>query len=197
MLDHLRGQIRRDRREAELHHRRATHYERQIAHLQAQEAAVVARRHHLGHEEVLDGTPTFLVNKLFLLDCREHGWDGVLVSSDRRREVEPLLHKLGKSGQAELIRLHEENPAEFAPADSYDTSSHTLHSDGVSYPHVPAGGLLRRFEVGMDTSAWDQLLAVAHDLGYHLRQPYPGTDEAHHMNLTEDPKAHLIKRGRL
>jgi len=178
-------------------HGHARHYKRRIAFLQHEIAKVVARRHGLEHETVLDGTPCVIAHKLFLLDCRRHGhWHGVLVSCDRRTKIGKLLHKLGKMTQQELIELFERG--EGFPADSIDTSSHTRHSDSVSYPEIPYGHVLPYlWMLGMDVTLWDELLSAARHLGYGLRQPYPSSSEMHHVNLTRDPKHRLIVRGEL
>lgn len=195
-LKELRHKIRRDRHLEDLHHRRASVYKRRIAFLQALLAKRVRRRHHLDHEAVLDGTPTFLGLKLFLLDCRANGgWTGVLVSSDRRTKIEPLLHRLGKMSQQELIDAYARGEPGFYPANPINETSHALNSDGVSYPEIPATHALPHWwMLGMDVSEWDGLLAAAKRLGYGLRQPYPGTSEEHHVNMTNSPHAAFIRR---
>lgn len=198
-LNRLRSKAEHDRHLAKIHKKKASLYKRRTAFIQAAIARRVHRRHHLNHTVVLDGTPTFLGLKLVLLDCRASGgWDGVLVSSDRREEIEPLLHKLGKQSQAELVRGYEQGLPGYFPANPYNQTTHALYSDGVAYSKIPPQHRLPHWwMLGMDVSLWDSLLAAAKKLGYDLRQPYPTSSEAHHLNAYEDPKRRLVQRGRI
>lgn|GEM_PF-5379267 len=173
---------------------RARGYKRRIAYLQLRIGKVVERRHGLSHIVILDGAPCALGQKLFLLDCRRHGgWQGVLVSGDRRENsrTRRLLHRLGLHTQTELIALG-------YPANPITLSSHCGYSDGVSEPSV---GREKRFShdelwmLGMDVTLWDALLVAARRLRYSLVQPYPASNEEHHVNLRKDPKHRLIERG--
>ena len=175
---------------------KARGYKRRIASLQQRIAKVVARRHGLNHIVILDGAPCTLGQKLFLLDCRRHGgWDGVLVSCDRRENsrTRRLLHRLGLHTQVELIELG-------YPANPVDLSSHCGYSDGISEPSIKREHRFPKdklWMLGMDVTLWDSLLAGARRLGYELAQPYPAGDEEHHVNLRRNPKKRLIERGLL
>jgi hypothetical protein len=187
-LDRLRHRIHANRKG------RARHYKRRIAYLQLRIGTVVARRHGLNHIVILDGAPCTLGQKLVLLDCRRHGgWSGVLVSGDRRENprTRRLLHRLGLHTQVELI-------AEGYPANPVTLSSHCGYSDGVSEPSIEREHRFPMDELwmlGLDVTLWDALLAAARRLSYNLAQPYPATDEEHHVNLRKDPKHRLIERG--
>lgn len=186
-LNKLRRRIHEDRQ------RRARHWKRRVAFLQALIAKRVARRHSLDRIVLLDGVPCTVGQKLFLLHCRKRGWDGVLVSCDRRENprTRHLLHSLGLHTQVELIALG-------FPANPVSLSSHCGYSDGASYPDIPAGGRLPHlWMLGLDVTAWDNLLRIAHSAGYNLVQPYPASNEEHHVNLRSDPKAALIRWGRV
>jgi hypothetical protein len=192
-LERLRHKIVADRKGK----RRGWH--RRLLLLQHLIAKRVARRHGLGHVVVFDGVPCTIAAKLVLVDCARNGWDGVLVSSDRRDNPHTtrLLHKLGLHTQAEIIQLHAEGVPGYGPADPVDESSHCGYSDGVSYPEIPPKQSLPHpsFQLGRDVTLWDELIAVAKRLGYDLVQPYPTGDEAHHVNERSDPKRRLVQRG--
>lgn len=186
-LEPLRRRIHENR------HRKARHWKRRVAFLQALIAKRVARRHNLDHIVILDGVPCTVGQKLFLLHCRQHGWDGVLVSCDRRENphTRKLLHSLGLHTQVELIALG-------YPANPVDLSSHCGYSDGASYPSIPPRHRLPHlWQLGLDVTSWDSLLRIARTLGYSLVQPYPAGDEEHHVNLRRDPKPTLIRWGRV
>jgi hypothetical protein len=184
-LERLRHKIVADRKGR----RRGWH--RRILFLQHLVAKRVARRHGLGHIVVFDGVPMAIGQKLFLIDCARNGWDGTAVSVDRRDNphTTALLHRLGLHTQEELIALG-------YPANPVRLSSHCGYSDGVSYPGIaPEGHLPDTWMLGIDVTEWDSLLAVAKRLGYDLVQPYPASDEAHHVNLRKDPRRRLTQRG--
>lgn len=186
-LNKLRSKIHMNRE------KKARGYKRRIAFLQQRIGRIVAKRHGLNRIVILDGAPCTLGQKLFLLDCRRHGWDGVLVSGDRRENprTRRLLHRLGLHTQTELIELG-------YPANPVTLSSHCGYSDGVSQPSVPREhpfGEKRLWMLGLDISFWDSLLAIAHELRYSLAQPYPASNEEHHCNLRANPKRRLIERG--
>lgn len=194
-LERLRHRIVADRKGK----RRGWH--RRVLYLQHAIVKRVARRHGLGHVVVFDGVPCTVVAKLVLVDCARHGWEGVLVSSDRRDNphTERLLHRLGLHTQREIIELHARGVPGFGPADPVELSSHCGYSDGESYPEIPAGGILPHpeFELGRDVTDWDQLLEVSERRGYDMRQPYDSGDEEHHLNEMSDPKPRLIELGLL
>lgn len=176
-------------------------WHRRVLHLQHLIAKRVARRHGLGQVVVFDGVPCTVAAKLVLVDCARHGWDGVLVSSDRRDDphTERLLHRLGLHTQKEIIELHARGVPGYGPADPVELSSHCGFSDGVSYPDIRPGGHLPHpsYQLGRDVTDWDRLIEVATRLGYDLVQPYSSGSEAHHVNERRDPKRRLIERGLL
>lgn len=175
-------------------------WHKRTLYLQHLIAKRVAKRHGLHQIVVFDGVPCSVSTKLVLIDCAHHGWEGVLVSCDRRDNphTERLLHKLGLHTQEEIIRLHAEGVPGFGPANPVQLSSHCGFSDGVSFPVIPPGGHLpHTYMLGRDVTLWDQLLAVARELGYHLVQPYATGSEEHHLNERRDPKRRLIERGRI
>lgn len=186
-LDRLRHKIVANRKGR----RRGWH--KRLLFLQHSVAQRVGRRHGLDRIVIFDGVPCSLGTKLYLIDCAQHGWVGVLVSCDRRDNphTTQLLHHLGLHTQQELIDLG-------YPANPIKLSSHCGFSDGVSYPDIrPEGPLPHTWMLGEDVTYWDQLLAVAHKLGYSLVQPYPASNEEHHVNQRRDPKRRLIERGRI
>jgi hypothetical protein len=153
----------------------------------------VARRHGLNAIVIFDGVPCSAGTKLELIDCAQHGWPGVLVSCDRRDNPHTtrLLHRLNLHTQEELIALG-------YPANPVRLSSHCGFSDGISYPDIPPEHHLpHTWMLGRDVTYWDSLLAVSNHLGYPLVQPYPASNEAHHVQPRSDPKHQLIERGRV
>jgi len=166
-------------------------WHKRILHLQRLIAKRVARRHGLNQIVVFDGVPCSVGAKLFLIDCAHNGWDGVLVSCDRRDNphTTKLLHRLGLHTQEELIALD-------YPANPVNLSSHCGFSDGVSYPDIPRyGHLPRTWMLGMDATFMTELVEIANALDYWLVQPYPSGSEEHHGNLRRDPKIRLKQRG--
>lgn len=192
-LSKLRRKIDSNIHESKRHPGHARLYKKRIAFLQKRIAKTVAKRHGLNHIVILDGAPCTVGQKLVLLDCRKHDWEGVLVSGDRRENprTRALLHRLGLHTQTELIALG-------YPANPVNLSSHCGYSDGVSEPTVARYGAFRKDQLwmlGLDVTLWDSLLAIARRRGYSLAQPYPASDEEHHVNLRADPKRELIRWG--
>jgi hypothetical protein len=195
IMHRLRGKLRRRRRV--IHDERNTQRKvrkarRAIAFLEHLIANAQARRHGLDKEAVLDGCPLPLGHKLMLLDARRNGWEGVVTSADRRSVIERLLHKLGKSTQAELYQGFEEGRPGFLPANPRDRGTHMRIGDGV------VGRLfekLKWWQEGIDSTAATQLRLVLNSLGYKAYRPYDSASEEHHTNLKASPHDRLIERG--
>lgn len=100
-----------------------------------------------------------------------------------------LLHKNGKHTQAELYRLHQRDPAHYAPANPPGFSTHELFSDGVAY-NVRRGRKLKWWQCGMDFDDWaiPALKKAAAHRGWKLVQPYSAGSEYHHVNFAALPK---------
>lgn len=151
-----------------------------------------ARRKGLDHEAILDGCPLPLGHKLMLLDARRNGWDGVVTSADRRTVIAGLLHRLGKSTQAELFQGFQEGRPGFLPANPPDRGTHMRIGDGV------VGRLfeiLEWWQEGIDSSLATELRAKLNELGYAAYRPYDSSSEEHHTNLRENPHDRLIERS--
>ena len=149
------------------------------------------RRNALNQTVSLNGTPLFRGHRLMLKDAAKHGWSGVVTSADRRKGVP---EKYGKLSQAALYAGWIARRAGFLPANPPGRSSHELRSDGVSY-RGPVGRPLAWWQLGMDVTESDQLLAILNRLGYHAFRPYSSGSERHHINLRLSPRRNLIKRG--
>lgn len=199
--DPIRNKIRRKRRKAQNDRARflkkAGVAKRRIAGIQAWWHKVRARRKpgRLYDTIAFDGTPTFRILALVLLDCRRHGWSGVLNSSDRR---EGVAERFGKMSQAKLWDCSRNCRADCYgncnPANPPWQGSHVLIGDGVV---GKPGVALEKYELGLDTSEADELRATLGRLGYSAKRPYADSREQHHTNLTKDPRKRLIARGRL
>jgi GH25 family lysozyme M1 (1,4-beta-N-acetylmuramidase) len=137
-----------------------------------------------------DGTPVFWGLAKPLLRARRRGWSGTLNSADRRKGV---AERYGKSSQARLRWCFERKRdtgscpcSSCNPANLPGQSSHELCSDAAGFPG-PVGRALHWWELGLDCSASDQLVALLRDLGYKARKPYSSPSEAHHVNFSRDP----------
>ena len=142
-----------------------------------------------------DGTPTYWGLAKPLLLAREHGWGGTLDSSDRRAGV---AERFGKMSQAALFQCMQRRialggrcPPECGgscnDANKPGASSHEQLSDGRGFPG-PVGRQLAWWELGLDVSESDQLLAILQKLDYQAHRTYPNNpSEFHHINLTADP----------
>lgn len=197
VLNQLRNRIRRNRKSSDERNSRkkASALKRRIAFLQHQITKVVHRRHGLDHEAVLDGTPMHLGHKLMLLDGRRNGWPGVATSVDRRDHpsfIVRLIHRLGKSTQAELYYGWAHHLPGFLPANPPDRGTHMQIGDGV------VGNLFQKlawWQMGIDATDSTTLRSALVRLGYAAYRPYSSASEEHHTNLRRDPKSVLIARG--
>lgn len=201
MKDPILNKLRRKRKRAQNDRRRftkkASRAKLASAKLRARIEKVRSRRkpHRLAETVALDGTPIPRILALVLLDCRENGWRGVLNSADRR---EGVAERYGKMSQAKLYRCFRScTPDCYGncnPANPPDRGSHLLIGDGT------VGALFEQlppWRMGMDASDADALRSTLARLGYPATRPYADAREQHHTNLTENPKARLIARGRL
>ncbi len=156
------------------------------------------------HERTVafDGAPTYWGLAKPLLLAREHGWGGQLASSDRR---EGVVEQFGKKSQAALFdcftrsqqigRCPADCGGDCAPANAPGASSHEQRSDGSGFPG-PVGRQLEWWELGLDVSDSDKLLAVLATLGYEAHRTYPSNPkEFHHLNFTADPGPVLPSDG--
>jgi hypothetical protein len=89
----------------------------------------------------------------------------------RGEDAAAILHRHGKSTQAEI---HRQLPAISNPP---GFSQHELRSDGVGNPHVPRGGHLHEWQVGVDSGGNDavskaRIETAARHYGWHIRHPY-------------------------
>lgn len=194
IMHRLRFKLRRRKRDIDERNsqRRVRKARKAVAFLEQRIAKAQARRHGLDKEAVLDGCPMPLGHKLMLLDARRNGWEGVVTSADRRSVIERLLHKLGKSTQAELYQGFKEGRPGFLPANPPDRGTHMRIGDGV------VGRLfekLRWWQEGIDSTLATQLREVLNRLGYSAYRPYDSASEEHHTNLRSSPHDRLIERG--
>lgn len=167
---------------------------RAVAYLEHLIAKSQARRKGLDKLSILDGCPLPLGQKLMLLDARRHGWGGVVTSADRRSVIARLLHKLGKSTQAELYQGYIEGRPGFLPANPPNRGSHMRIGDGVVgrlYEPLPW------WMQGIDSSYASTLRSVLVRLGYAAYRPYASASEEHHTNLRGNPHDRLIERGQV
>ena len=111
----------------------------------------------------------------------------------RGEDAKALLHRHGKHTQAEI---HRSMPAISNPP---GFSQHELRSDGHANPHVPRGGRLEQWQVGVDSGGNDAASkaaierAAAH-LGWHVHHPYSRGVEGHHWCMVTRPRPHGLKQ---
>lgn len=194
-MHRLRGRVRLRRREVKdprASQRKVRKARKAIAGLEHRIAKRQARRKGLDHEAILDGCPLPLGQKLMLLDARRNGWDGVVTSADRRTVIARLLHRLGKSTQAELYQGWREGRPGFLPANPPDRGTHMRIGDGVVGKLFE---LLEWWQQGIDSSLATQLREVLKRLGYAAYRPYDSASEEHHTNLEANPHDRLIERS--
>jgi hypothetical protein len=150
-----------------------------------------AMTHTISYQRV----PMFRGLAFALYHIAKHDARVDVFSADRR---DPVIrahnHQFGTllHSQPELVKLWREGRGN--PANSPETTSHCLRSDGnPAYRGRPAGAELPWYMLGLDladhgkTEDVSHLLAVAHQLGYHVTQPYPAGGERHHVVFTSSP----------
>lgn len=150
-----------------------------------------AMTHTVSYQHV----PMFRGLAFALYHCGKHDAPVDVFSADRRQTViEAHNHEFGTTlrSQPELVALWKAGKGN--PANSPDTTSHCLRSDGNSAYHGrPAGAELPWFMLGLDISDHGkvenvtQFLKVARELGYDVVQPYPVGGERHHVVFTSSP----------
>jgi hypothetical protein len=103
-----------------------------------------------------------------------------------------ILNRYGKHSQPQLCDATPEQRIEWGilgTPNAAGFSTHELFSDGVAYPYIPRGEKLEWWMQGFDVNDADvdrvKLQAAEH--GWELWQPYPGSDENHHLNFKSKP----------
>lgn len=121
-----------------------------------------------------------------------------LNSCDRSQEAEPQLKRLGKMSQRQLFDGWTRRVPGFNPANPPGFSTHERRNDGAAYP-VPRGMPLRYWQVGMDWTESDKVIAAAAKLGFTATRTYPRDQrEYHHLNFRREPRFTVfspLKRG--
>jgi hypothetical protein len=150
-----------------------------------------AMTHVISYQRV----PLFRGLAFALYHCARHGAPVDLFSADRRDSViRAHNHQFGTllRSQPELVALWRAGKGN--PANSPDTTSHCLRSDGnPAYGGRPPGAELPWYMLGLDIADHGKhddvshFLAVAHHLDYHVTQPYPAGSERHHVVFTRSP----------
>lgn len=159
---------------------------------------VIARHAPLSEVIAFDGCPVPRGLAIALGDARHHGWQGVVVSCDRRQGV---AERFGKSSQAKLWNGWMRRLPGFNPANPPGFSSHERRSDGSSSLAIlgdaykkPRGSALAWWQTGIDASEAPGLVSRLNSLGYGASQPYSSPSEAHHINFKRDPTSNLKRR---
>jgi peptidoglycan hydrolase-like protein with peptidoglycan-binding domain len=137
--------------------------------------------------EVIDScpVPTELADEIREIK-RKTG--AVLNSCDRSPEAEPLLRQHGKMSQRQLFEGWVARRPGFNPANPPGRSTHERRNDGIAYLG-PAGMPLRYWQVGMDWSNSEAVLAAARGRGWIATLTYPSNPlEGHHVNFRHEPK---------
>jgi hypothetical protein len=135
---------------------------------------------------VIDGCPCpASVAPYVYLVLREAGHTASSIY--RGDDAKAILHRHDKRTQREI---HIALPAISNPP---GFSQHELRSDGAGNPHVPGGGRLKPWQVGVDSgtnSPADQarVEAAARRLGWHVRHPYSRGVEGHHWCFARRPR---------
>jgi hypothetical protein len=132
-----------------------------------------------------------------------------VLSADRRDAVLQRFNAENHTnlhGQGYLYQ-HQHDPG-FCPADSPNTTSHCLFSDGnptykVGGSQIPAGAQLPNYMLGLDivdvgaTNTCPRLMQALTALGYHVVHPYSAGSEAHHIVFVANPIPVLKTAGRI
>jgi hypothetical protein len=140
---------------------------------------------------VIDGSPcpASIAPYVYLI-LREAGQTATSIY--RGDDATSILHAHGKHTQAEVHRMLPtiSNPPGF--------SQHELRSDGVANPHVPRGGKLKEWQVGVDSgtdsaASRDAITRAAKRYGWHVYHPYNRGVELHHWALKTRPHPHSAR----
>lgn len=95
------------------------------------------------------------------------------------------------SSQEELYNGYINGRPGFNPANPPGQSTHELRNDGVAYWGWK-GRILRYWQVGMDWTDSDAVIAEFRKHGWIATRTYPGSArEFHHLNLRKEPKLKL------
>lgn len=194
-LDRKRRKIKRARHQKRAadergRKREANRFQRKIAFLRLRITKVVVGRKDLTKVAVLDGTPVTREQKIALLYARSQGWAGRVNSGDRRSVIANLLHRLGKSTQAELYQGWVERRPGFFPANPPTQGTHMRLGDGViGVPGVP----IPAWQQGLDTSDATNLRRILNAAGFDFRQTY--SNEEWHSNAMKPIKPVLVRLG--
>lgn len=115
----------------------------------------------------------------------------------RGQDAAAILHKHGKSTQAELYQLFLQGRGN--PANSPGHSTHELRSDAAAYPGVPYGQPLPWWCQGFDVNDSDvyRVIAAGRRYGWRIWQPYPSSSEFHHLNFAVQPHPTPRTRARI
>ena len=119
----------------------------------------------------------------------------IFASIDRSEEAESILHKYGKSSQAELYSGYVQGLPGFNPANPPGRSTHERRSDGVAF-RGPVGRRLRYYKVGIDIriDVRDRFIAAARKRGWVVTVTYPSNPrEQHHLNFRREPVLKVFK----
>ncbi len=111
----------------------------------------------------------------------------------RGKDAEALLHRLGKSSQAELYWGFIHGLPGFNPANPSGRSTHECYSDGVAYA-VPSGTRLPSWCCGIDSSWSAGVTKAAAQEGWTVTLTYPGNPrEGHHVNFRKKPRYKIFR----
>lgn len=108
----------------------------------------------------------------------------------RGQDAAALLHRHGKSTQAELYELFREGKG--FPANPPGRSEHELRSDGVGKAGPP-GRVLPDWQVGVDSgtntaASRDAITQAAAHFGWEVAHNYSSGVEAHHWSFKWPPR---------
>jgi hypothetical protein len=120
-----------------------------------------------------------------------------LQSCYRGADAEPLLHRLGKSSQAELYEGFRLGRPGFNPANPPGFSTHELRNDGAAYPGKPRGARLKWWQCGIDVDDGhvQAFIREAGKRGYTVARTYPSSRaEYHHLNFRKPPLLRRLTR---
>jgi hypothetical protein len=168
-------------------------------------------RHKMRHSKTpvgFDGVPVSPIVHHVLQDVREHSRRHfTLISADRRNL--PAVRKFGHAIQADLWKAWVNHEPGANPANPPGTSTHEYRNGGtnqgvtgsIAYHTLFAfGATLPPWGLGLDFASpadAEVFIEEAKRHGYPAFLPYPGTSEAHHVNLEHSPLNRLIERGRV
>lgn len=136
------------------------------------------------------GVPLYRCQAWALELARFHGARICLLSGIRNDSVIAAHNRqFGTSlhGQAWLVRMHQADPAHYAPANSPRTTSHCGYADGNRW-YGPPGARIPKIKTGIDACdgpTAKKIVAVLNHIGIRAAQPYHTGSELHHLSLGE------------